>query len=205
MESLAHDWWYGYHFLFHQRHAIWRGSMNSACGMGSLKCDGWVAINRSTINKAPPQSEVQLPVSLQSANMVPKPACALCHFNFTRKSDLSQHMNSKHCQDGVKHECADCRKTFNRKDNLKQHQSICQTIRFQCPRCHRILQDIASLIKHMGLCPVPTCTCQGQFVELNCQNTRKPIPKNARLIPPQTPKWRRNVDETMEIFIVTCV
>ena len=70
-------------------------------------------------------------------------------------------MNAKHLQDGVKHECTDCGKTFNRKDNLKQHQSICQTIRFKCPRCHRILRDIASLTQHMGLCPVPTCTVSG--------------------------------------------
>ena len=72
-----------------------------------------------------------------------------------RKGDIQRHMNTKHHQDGVKHECTDCGKIFNRKDNLNQHQSICQTIRFKCPRCHRILRDIASLTQHMGLCPVP--------------------------------------------------
>ena len=100
--------------------------------------------------------------------MIPKHVCDLCGQRFTRKHDVQRHMNAKHLLDGVKHECTDCGKTFNRKDNLKQHQSICQAIRFKCPRCHRILRDIASLTQHMGLCPVPTCTmCQEQFVELN--------------------------------------
>ena len=104
-------------------------------------------------------------------------------------------MNAKHLQDGVKHECTDCGKTFNRKDNLKQHQSICQTIRFKCPRCHRILRDIASLTQHMGLCPVPTCTmCQEQFVELNqLQEHRKTHTKKRKTasIPDSKMKKRR--------------
>ena len=93
--------------------------------------------------------------------------CTLCGLEFSKKSNLTRHVNTKHNQQDV-HTCGECGKAFNRKDNLRQHQSICKSIRFKCPRCHRILRDVASLSKRMGLCPVFTCaTCQEQFGELN--------------------------------------
>ena len=48
----------------------------------------WCALNRSTINTALPQPEVQLPVGLHSVNMIPKHACDQCGKIFTRKGDL---------------------------------------------------------------------------------------------------------------------
>ena len=67
--------------------------------------------------------------------------------------------------------------------------------RFKCPRCHRILQDIASLTRHRGLCPVPKCTvCQEQFVDLNqLQEHKKTHTKKrkATSIPDSKMKKRR--------------
>ena len=127
--------------------------------MGTLE-----SIYRSTINTVPPQPEAQLPMrpnKMSFSRMDPQHVCVLCDQTFSKKSNLVRHMNNTHHQVSVKQECPDCGKTFNRKDNLKQHQSICLAIRFKCPRCHRILQDIASLTRHMGLCPVPKCTLSG--------------------------------------------
>ena len=134
--------------------------------MGTLE-----SIYRSIINTVPPQPEAQLPMrpnKMSFSRMDPQHVCVLCAQTFSKKSNIVRHINNTHHQVSVKQECADCGKTFNRKDNLKQHQSICLAIRFKCPRCHHILQDIPSLTRHMGLCPEPKCTvCQEQFVDLN--------------------------------------
>ena len=102
-------------------------------------------------------------------NMDSQYLCDLCDISFTRNSDLKRHMESKHGWDTKQgHTCGECGKSFSRKDALRRHQLTCQAIRFKCPRCHRVLKDIASLTQHMGLCPVPTCgTCQEQFVNLD--------------------------------------
>ena len=138
------------------------------------------------INRAPPHPEVQLAARLHRVNfrmahskmdynnldygtMDSHYVCDLCDISFTRKGDLKRHMESKHGLDTKEgHTCADCGKSFNCNDNLRRHQLTWQAFRFKCPRCHRILKDIASLTRCMGLCPVPTCgTCQEQFVDLD--------------------------------------
>ena len=120
--------------------------------------------------------------------------CHLCDISFTRNSDLKRHMKSKHGRDTKQgHRCGECGKGFSRKDILKRHQLTCQSIRFKCPRCHRIFKDIVSLTQHMGLCPVPTChTCQEQFVELDqLREHQKSNRKRKTTSDPLAPKLKK--------------
>ena len=72
--------------------------------------------------------------------------CDFCDLSFTRDDNLKRPMESKHGLDKKQgHICGECGKGFSRNDILKRHQLTCQAIRFKCPRCHRILKDIASL------------------------------------------------------------
>ena len=133
------------------------------------------------INRAATPQSLQLPANFRMdhndldynnmdySTMDSHYVCDLCDISFTRNSDLKRHMESKHGRDRKQgHTCGECGKSFSRKDALRRHQLTCQAIRFKCPRCHRVLKDIASLTRHMGLCPVPTYgMCQEQFVNLD--------------------------------------
>ena len=138
------------------------------------------------IKKAATPQSLQLPVRVCSVNfrmdhnnldynnmdygtMDSHYVCDLCDITFTRDDNLKRHMESKHGWDTKQgHTCGECGKSFSRKDALRRHQLTCQAIHFKCPRCHRMLKDITSLTRHMGLCPIPTCgTCQEQFVNLD--------------------------------------
>ena len=144
-----------------------------------------LADESEAINTAAAPHSPQLPVTVCSVNfrmdhnldynnldystMDSQYVCDLCDISFSRDDALKRHMESKHGRDTKQgHTCGECGKSFSRKDALRRHQLTCQAIRFKCPRCHRVLKDIASLTRHMGLCPVPTCgTCQEQFVNLD--------------------------------------
>ena len=118
-------------------------------------------------------------------NMDSPYVCDLCDMSFSRDYARKRHMESKHGLDTKEgHTCADCGKSFNRNDNLRRHQLTCQAIRFKCPLCHRMLKDIASLTRHMGLCPIPTCgTCQEQFAYLDQMREHKKTTGNEKPLP----------------------
>ena len=165
------------------------------------------------INRAPPSHRLQLPVRLCSVNFRmdynnldynnmdqsemdynSQYVCDLCDISFSRDDNLKRHMKSKHGRDTKQgHTCGECGKGFSRKDILKRHQLTCQAIRFKCPRCHRVLKDIASLTRHMGLCPIPTCaTCQEQFVELDqLREHQKSHRKRKTTSDPLAPKLKK--------------
>ena len=150
-----------------------------------VQCQKRLADEFEAINRAATPQSLQLPVTVCSVNfrmdhnldynnldystMDSQYVCDWCDISFSRDDALKRHMESKHGRDTKQgHTCGECGKVYNRKDNLRRHQLTCQAIRFKCPRCHRVLKDIASLTRHMGLCPVPTCaTCQEQFVNLD--------------------------------------
>ena len=151
-----------------------------------VQCQKRLADEFDAINRAATPQSLQLPVRLHRSNfrmdhkdldynnmdyspMDSHYVCDLCYTTLTRDDNFKRRMESKHGRDTKQgHTCGECGKSFSRKDVLKRHQLTCQAIRFKCPRCHRVLKDIASLTWHMGLCPVPTCgTCQELFVDLD--------------------------------------
>ena len=138
-----------------------------------------------SINSAPPSHSLQLSanfkmdhISMDYRKMTDNRmdydsqyVCHLCDISFSKAANLKRHMDSKHALHNARklgHTCGEYGKGFSRKDILKRHLFTCQALRFKCPRCHRILKEITSLTRHMGLCPIPTCgMCQEQFVELD--------------------------------------
>ena len=82
-----------------------------------------------------------------------KCVCSICKVSFSRAVDLERHHKTKH-GDTV-HTCPKCGKSFNRKDSLQRHRRTCQALRFKCPRCHGLKENIQDLTAHMKLCPVP--------------------------------------------------
>ena len=92
--------------------------------------------------------------------------CTVCNVNFSRSDKLKGHQEIKHGD--ASYICLRCGKSFNRDDNRKRHQRTCQSLRFKCPRCHGLKENIQDLTAHMKLCPVPSCEeCQQEDVELD--------------------------------------
>ena len=95
-----------------------------------------------------------------------KCVCSICNITFSRSDKLKRHQETKHGD--TSHICLQCGKSFNRNDNMRRHQRTCQALRFKCPRCHGLKQNIQDLTAHMKFCPHPTCEeCQQKFVKLD--------------------------------------
>ena len=124
-----------------------------------------------------------------------KCVCSICKVSFSRAVDLERHHKTKH-GDTV-HTCPKCGKSFNRKDSLQRHRRTCQALRFKCPRCHGLKENIQDLTAHMKLCPVPSCKkCHQEFVELDqLKQHQKTHTKKRKALAPLTLAKRKKKGE----------
>ena len=75
--------------------------------------------------------------------------CQLCSKDFSRQSDLRQHVDSFHKK--VRHTCPTCEKQFTYPSRLKTHiASIHEYKRYSCPTCQQVFSWKSELRQHIG-------------------------------------------------------
>ena len=149
----------------------------------------------------PPYKSPDLSQNLSSSTapalviMNPKHVCSSCDASFSRVDALKRHLENKH--GNRTHICPECGKSYLKNDVLQRHRRTCQSLRFKCPRCHQLKQNVQDLTAHMKLCPIPTCEgCQQEFVELNQLKQHQKTHTKKRTAPLSlTPTKRRKKGE----------
>ena len=74
--------------------------------------------------------------------------CDKCEKSFTRKSDLTRHIQSVH--DKIRYNCNQCAKSFSERGTLKRHiKSAHENVRYNCDKCDKSFAQNGDLNRHI--------------------------------------------------------
>ena len=90
--------------------------------------------------------------------------CDKCEKSFTRKSDLTRHIQSVH--DKIRYNCNQCNKSFSEKGTLQKHiKSAHEKVRYNCKKCDKSFSRKTYLKAHIQ--------AEHENVRYNCDKCEK--------------------------------
>ena len=74
--------------------------------------------------------------------------CDKCDENFSRKSELTEHINRVH--EKIRYNCNQCEKSFSHKGTLKTHiESVHEDVQYNCDKCEKSFYRESYLKRHI--------------------------------------------------------